>query len=174
MIRIQKIVAVLVVLSHLSFGGCRNAESLNWAKVLEKIHNEFPEVKYLSTKDLAKWIEDKSRKSPLIFDTRKEDEYLVSHLQNAKHLHPMSDFVSELKGIRSDAPIVVYCSVGYRSSAVARELSKLGYTNVSNLDGSIFKWANEGRKVVCNKTAVLKVHPYDSNWGQLLNKEYHP
>ena len=51
-------------------------------------------------------------------------------------------------GIAKDAPIVTYCSVGYRSGKMAERLQAAGYTNVRNLEGSIFKWANEHRPLV--------------------------
>lgn len=43
---------------------------------------------------------------------------------------------------------------------------------VYNLEGSIFKWANEGRPLVdpTGNTAKL-CHPYSAVWGKLLNKE---
>ena len=43
------------------------------------------------------------------------------------------------------------------------------YTNVRNLDGSIFQWANEGRPLVRGNQRVQDVHPYDENWGRLLD-----
>lgn len=48
-----------------------------------------------------------------------------------------------LADIKPDSHIVVYCSVSYRSSILARRLQDMGFTNVYNLEGSIFKWANE-------------------------------
>ena len=166
---------VLIILSNFSFNGCgTGVDSLSWTEVLEYIHKEFPEVRHLSTQDLAQWVADHKRKPPLIFDTREENEYAVSHLPDAQYLNPNSNFVSEIKRVEKNAPIVVYCSVGYRSSVVARKLRKLGYTNVFNLEGSIFKWANEDRIVVRNGKSIREVHPYDEHWGQLLEKKYHP
>ena len=43
-----------------------------------------------------------------------------------------------------------------------------GYPNVYNLEGSIFAWANEGRKIYHGKRETDKVHPYDKIWGRLL------
>ena len=68
---------------------------------------------------------------------------------------------------------MVYCSVGYRSSILAEKLQDLGFTRVYNLEGSIFKWANEGRPLAQDQTPVQKVHPYNTDWGKLLEKKYH-
>jgi 3-mercaptopyruvate sulfurtransferase SseA len=60
---------------------------------------------------------------------------------------------------------VLYCSVGYRSSMAAEQLAKLGYTDVQNLEGSLFAWANAGHPLEGGD----RVHPYDAKWGELLD-----
>ena len=43
---------------------------------------------------------------------------------------------------------------------------------VYNLEGSIFKWANEGKDLEDNKgLKTVVVHPYNVVWGKLLNAE---
>ena len=70
-----------------------------------------------------------------------------------------------------DAPIVTCCAVGYRSGAMAHRLRAAGYTQVQNLEGSIFQWANEHRPLVDGGERVTKVHPYTQGWGRLLAPE---
>ena len=67
--------------------------------------------------------------------------------------------------------IVVYCSIGYRSARLARELEQQGVEGVLNLEGSIFEWANSGHGVEREGEAVSEVHPYDEDWGRLLDQE---
>jgi len=67
--------------------------------------------------------------------------------------------------------MVVYCSVGWRSSALAQRLLKHGVTNVANLEGSAFAWANEGRPLEAAGKPATKVHPYNSTFGKLLRPE---
>ena len=74
------------------------------------------------------------------------------------------------KDVSSDQRIVLYCSVGHRSSELAQFLMKKGYTEVYNLEGSIFAWANEGRPVYRGNERVKVVHPYDRTWGRLLKE----
>ena len=59
------------------------------------------------------------------------------------------------------------------AAELARRLDELGYKQVRNLEGSLFEWANEGRPLYSGDRRVQKVHPYDSDWGPLLDPSYH-
>jgi len=140
--------------------------------IQKAIRKRFPEVRQLSTRDLAAWLGDDARRPPLIVDVRAMVEFKVSHLQHAKHWES-AEAIRDAAPSR-ETPIVVYCSVGYRSSAVAEKLMRWGFSQVWNLDGSLFAWANEGRPVYRGRERVTVVHPYDSHWGKMLNSERHP
>jgi len=147
--------------------------SPSWATTKKLIATRFPGAKQISTTDFAEWLIDhKQEKKPIILDVRTAEEFAVSHLAVAVRAGDLQEAKMVLQGRALDAPIVVYCSVGYRSSAMAVQLTTAGYTNVQNLDGSIFQWANEGRSVFSGKTMVATVHPYNSTWGDLLAKKY--
>ena len=68
-----------------------------------------------------------------------------------------------------DRPIVLYCAVGYRSSAAVADLIQLHDPDILdriwNLEGSIFEWANSGRPVYRGDVEVDRVHPYDERSG---------
>lgn len=138
--------------------------SLLWQLLKRQIRTRFPQVKQLSTMELARRIEERSI---VLLDVRTEPEFAVSHLLNARRIDPKTEDFSSLN-LPLDAPIVAYCSVGYRSSRLVDRLQQAGYTQVANLEGSIFQWANEGRPVYRNGEQVQQVHPFDRVWGQLL------
>ena len=71
-----------------------------------------------------------------------------------------------------NTPIVVYCSVGYRSEKIGEKLRKAGYTNVTNLFGGLFTWANENRPLK-NKAdqPTRAVHGYGKAWSKYLSPE---
>jgi len=143
-----------------------------WDSLLSTIRRKFPGVRQLSTRELAIWLADPSRPSPVLIDARDPKEFAVSHLLHA-HNATSVDAVQALN-LPKSKPIVVYCSVGYRSSALAEKLAQSGFTQVANLEGSLFAWANEGRPAFRGTNAVAEVHPYDAKWGQLLDRRWHP
>jgi rhodanese-related sulfurtransferase len=109
-------------------------------------------------------------KGAIFLDAREKDEYIVSHIPNARYVG-YDDFVlSSCSDIPKDQLIVVYCSVGYRSGNVTEDLEKAGYTEVYNLWGGIFNWVNTGHEVVNSKGATQNVHPYDEQWGKWLTR----
>ncbi len=106
-----------------------------------------------------------------IFDTRKREEYEVSHIPGAKYLGYHDFEASRLKEVPKDAPIILYCSIGYRSEKIGEKLQALGFTNVSNLYGSIFEWANQGYPLVDNnETPTNKIHTYSKNWSKWVDE----
>ncbi len=142
-----------------------------WSTTLKMIRAKYPEVAQLSTDSLQTML-DASLKAerPLLLDVREKEEYGVSHLKDAVPALTEEEALRALKGVAPDRPVVLYCSVGYRSSEMAGFLLKRGFEKVYNLEGSIFAWANEGRPVYRGEERVHIVHPYDRVWGKLLKK----
>lgn len=145
-----------------------------WPAVKKLVTTSFPDVDQLSTDGLHTWMQDSTRVQPVIFDVREPAEYAMSHLPTAERLNPemdtKNDLPASLTTLDKDAPIVLYCSVGYRSSKLAHQLQREGFTNVQNLEGSIFQWANEGKPIVLDGEPATVVHPYDAVWGKLLDE----
>lgn len=167
-----RLVVLSTLLSLLGIGtGC--GQDLGWSAVDRMIQRSYPDARPLSTDSLAALLADSTRARPVLLDTRPPGEYRVSHLKGARRIDPDATAFPMLDGVPKDTLIVAYCSVGYRSAGIAERLQAAGFTNVYNLDGSIFRWANEGRPVYRDERRVRAVHPYDAVWGRLLDKELH-
>lgn len=136
-----------------------------------KVSVKFQEVPQLSTPNLAAWLNDPGRTPPQLLDAREPEEFAVSHLPGAIRIDPGSDAGEALAKIDRSGPVVVYCSVGYRSSELARRLIRAGHSKTMNLEGSIFKWANEGRPLVRDDKPAKSVHPYNRKYGRMLKPE---
>jgi rhodanese-related sulfurtransferase len=125
-------------------------------------------VPVMGVKDLKKALDQKE--SYLILDAREWEEYAVSHLPGARFAGYKNFDPKQWSGVSKDQPIVVYCSVGYRSEKISKKLEKLGYAKVYNLYGSIFEWVNQGYQVVDEKgKQVQAVHTYNEDWSKWVN-----
>ena len=129
---------------------------MTWPAIKARIAKEFPNVKSIGTAELAKM-----ERKPVLLDVRTAAEFAVSRIAGAQRVDPDAATVA----LPKDAAIVTYCSVGYRSAKFAQRLKAAGFTNVRNLEGSIFQWANEGRPLDGGR----KVHPFNRKWGALLD-----
>lgn len=157
----------LIVAAVALFG----ARSIEWFVLKQSLQHRFPKVTWITTAQLADWTADKKRPLPVLLDVRTEDEWNVSHLPGARRVDPNASVEEVAPGMPKETPIVTYCAVGYRSGALATKLREGGFTNVWNLEGSIFQWANEHRPLVREDQPVTTVHPYSSLWGRLLSDD---
>lgn len=138
-----------------------------------RIASKFPEVQWISTEELARWRDDPALPQPVVLDARTEPEFELSHLRGALPIDPYRPSLKTVQRFARDTPVVVYSSVGYRSARVASWLGKAGYTNVRNVAGSVFQWANEGRPLFREENRpTAMVHPYDHTWGVLVERHY--
>lgn len=139
---------------------------VTWETVNASIDKKHPSIESLSVEELQQQLN--SKHIPVIYDVRKKKEFSISHLPGALHAQDAAQV-----SVAKDTPIVAYCSVGIRSADFVSELVKRGYTNVKNLRGSIFSWANQGYPLVRDAIPVRKVHPFNKRWGKLLKSELH-
>ena len=106
----------------------------------------------------------------LLLDTRKKEEFLVSHLPKAVWSGEVIDSAFAKAYPNKSQHIAVYCSVGIRSEDFGESLLALGYTNVKNVYGSIFAWKDEGYPIHNRKEEVTdSVHIFSRPWGKYLN-----
>ena len=151
--------------------GCsHNQETLTWTEVISDIRDKYPDVRQLRTDELHSWLTGPESGPVILIDARGMEEYRVSHITGSRNIPYDKNPVKHLTDIKPDRPIVVYCSVGYRSSILARKLQGLGF------NGRYTTWRDQSlngqmrdRPLVQNQKTVYKVHPYNANWG----RKYH-
>ena len=81
-------------------------------------------------------------------DVREDNEFVVDHAKGALHLG-RGILERDIETVIPDkhAEIVLYCGGGYRSALAAENLSKMGYTNVTSMDGGIRVWREAGYSI---------------------------
>ena len=141
----------------------------DWPQLKQEIRDDYPKVRQISVDALR--LAQLAGKAAVLLDVRGREEFDVSHLRQAHWAADLKQALWVLKDSPKDATIVVYCSVGLRSAYLAQQLQERGFRNVSNLEGSLFEWANSGLPVYRGDNVVKLVHPYNRKWGQLLRSE---
>ena len=159
-------IVALLVLAHCALP----PDEMTWAAVEARIREAFPDVPSLDTTALSDLMQDPTRPVVLI-DVREPEEYAVSHLPGAVRARSMEHAATLAADAPAGATVVAYCSVGYRSAHLVAELQDRGLTGVHNLEGSIFRWANEDRQLYRGDVPVREVHPFDEAWGVLLQAD---
>ncbi len=141
------------------------------------IELRYPGVPWVTGHELSKELRKPEQSQPILLDVRTAEEFAVSHLKSASRVSPGATNIAALQ-LPRNKPIVVYCSLGFRSAALAKRLQAAGYTNIRNLSGGIFHWAHQHRPLYRttseDKQRAQHVHPYDSTWGRFLQPQYHP
>jgi rhodanese-related sulfurtransferase len=83
-----------------------------------------------------------------LVDVREESEWAAGHLPHAIHLGKgIIERDIEEKIPDANADIVLYCGGGYRSALASENLQKMGYRNVTSMDGGFRGWREAGLTV---------------------------
>ena len=84
-----------------------------------------------------------------LVDVREESEFAAGRLPGAVHMGKgviERDIESRIPDL--DRAIVLYCGGGYRSALAADALQKMGYRNVTSMNGGFRGWCESGYPLV--------------------------
>lgn len=141
------------------------------AELRLKIRQDYTDVVHISPAEVRQW-QQQDVLPPIILDIREPEEYAVSHIAHAINIPPATPVQTainaHLKHRQQGQKILVYCSVGVRSSRYAQQLQAAGVGEIYNLDGSLFAWANQGYPLVQDRGPANTVHGYDAQWQRYL------
>ena len=80
---------------------------------------------------------------PFLLDVRRENEELISQIDNTNLRINHTEIPNRLQEIPSDRDLVIYCRSGVRSAVVQRVLIESGRKNIIlNLKGGILNWSD--------------------------------
>lgn len=136
-----------------------------FAVYLQELSMTFDDIPHIAADSLQ-------AEHALLLDSREPAEVAISRIPGATVVGYEAFSPGQLDSLPRDTPIVVYCSVGYRSSEVARRLKKYGFLNVANLKGGIFEWANQGRPLIHAVHFTNQLHTYDKKWGRYVTNPF--
>lgn len=170
----KRTIVVLVLLLSLVTGFVWDGCPLGALVLRQAVALKFRDVRRVTPAELVAWMRDPNRPPPLLVDARPADQYALSHVDGAVNLDPAQPDLSPLDNVRRDNPVVAYDGPGVMGAAMVKALTAAGFTRVSNLDGGLFRWVNEGHPVVNNDGTATKVSPMSWRWGRLLKARYRP
>lgn len=99
-------------------------------------------IKSMSAEELKK-LNDSGEKFVLV-DVREQNEWDEAHIPFAQFL-PLSQLETRFQELSDkNARLVLQCRSGKRSMNAALFLEEQGYTNLTNLEGGILDWAENG------------------------------
>jgi rhodanese-related sulfurtransferase len=145
-------------------------------QVLEqRITADHPRVPHLTPAEVA--IRSRDASSIVVLDVREPAEFEVSRVPGAIRIDPaisIPAFIASHGRLLAGKTLILYCSVGVRSTRLAERLLPVigqnGAVGVYNMSGGIFRWHNEGRTLVDSQGATDAVHPYDRFWGSYVER----
>lgn len=137
-----------------------------YADYKENSFSEIPDLEIAEAVDFADSLEATASTDDDVvwLDVRDPRERRISVLPGAIDRETYEDRRQDLEG----RPVIVYCTIGYRSGLTARDLRRQGI-EAHNLAGGILAWAHEGGDVVDGRTGAptRRVHVYGWRWNLL-------
>lgn len=106
----------------------------------------FAEIKNI---DVAKADELMKTGKYVVVDVRTDKEYADGHIKGAINVDYYGDFEKIVEKTLKDKnePYILYCRSGVRSANSAKVLEKLGYKDISNMEGGFLAWEDAGKPV---------------------------
>jgi rhodanese-related sulfurtransferase len=84
-----------------------------------------------------------NREDAQVIDIRKASDYAGGHLPDARNI-PVEQFDARVGELDRDAPLILVCQNGTRSTNARKRLEKLGFSRVNSLAGGISGWREAG------------------------------
>lgn len=95
-------------------------------------------VKSVEPHTVLKLIE--AQQAPLILDVRTAKEFAHGHIPGAVNISYDLLMASQALDEYKDSPIIIYCRTGRRAQVAAQILQKKGFTQLSDINGSMIAW----------------------------------
>ena len=105
---------------------------------------ETAEIPQIPVDELKHWVDEKGDLQ--LIDVRQPGEYTSGHVPKATSI-PLAHLVEEASKFDCKWRTAVICAGGYRSSAAASILARLGFRNLYNVVGGTSAWINAGYEV---------------------------
>ena len=166
------IITALVVIAGAALYAHNRPADLN--ALHQGIISDYSQVSHIS----AEAFDRQNTDDIILLDIREADEFAISHIAGAQRIDPevsTESLLTQLPRDLTDKTIIVYCSVGRRSTALAARaqthLLVKGAADIVNLEGGIFGWHNEKRPLISASGSTDYIHPYNEYWNRWVKRK---
>jgi rhodanese-related sulfurtransferase len=84
-----------------------------------------------------------------LIDVRTPEEYAKGHLKNSVNINFYdTSFTEDMNKLDKSRELYIYCRSGGRSGKASRQLEKMGFTKVYDLQGGIINWDKNNLEVI--------------------------
>lgn len=129
-------------------------------RMYRQYRKDFPKVPEMKAKEAVALLK---KKTAVLVDARAPREMKVSMIPGAISKARYERRRSTYK----DKQVIVYCTIGYRSGELARELRKQG-EKAYNLVGGVLLWTHAGQPLIKpspkGAKGTTQLHVYGSTW----------
>ena len=99
-------------------------------------------VQQLQPRALREWLDDDSRRLPVLLDVREPWEHDICRIEGSLNI-PMNSIPDHCSSLVPEVEFVVICHHGGRSMQVALFLERNGFAKLHNLAGGVDAWARQ-------------------------------
>jgi rhodanese-related sulfurtransferase len=107
--------------------------------------------KLCTTKELAEFLQSKD--GVTIIDVRSLEEYQTAHIEGSRCI-PLPQLGPRVAELDPNSPILLVCKSGKRSQMAYDQLSKLGFSHLTILQGGIDAWEKDGLPLIKGKAKM--------------------
>lgn len=101
--------------------------------------------------DAAEFSKVVATSGVVVLDVRTPTEFASGHIANAVNINfEDPNFDENVSYLAKDVTYAVYCRSGNRSGKATSVMSKLGFTNIYDLNGGVIDWQAAGGQLVTN------------------------
>jgi rhodanese-related sulfurtransferase len=129
---------------------------------VQALYRKYKAVGFRDAPDItaSELIALRGRANPVLVDVREPREVEVSIIPGAI---PKQEF-EENRNLYAGRPVVVYCTIGWRSGLYASRLRREG-ADALNLVGGVLGWAHAGEDFFDGEDATRSLHVYGPTWN---------
>jgi rhodanese-related sulfurtransferase len=117
------------------------------SKTFHQLCNEVKEnIRECTVEDVMEMMKDKA--DFILVDVREDNEFEKAHIKDSVHIgRGILERDIHLHIPDHDKKIILYCGGGYRSALAAESIQKMGYGNVTSMEGGFRGWKRKGGEI---------------------------